>query len=160
MQTSTKYTYTSRTIRKDYSGTRTHLSRAQAECLGRTWACRREDRGESSRYFQVGPREDRGAFCRQKMKNKSVVSNRQKQPSQNILRTSTLHRTLFPKAKKKSVFLKITCNGNAPFIPYIRQVTTEEERKNLTLQRKQRDATRILNPNRSLDCYALMTDWG
>lgn len=74
-----------------------------------------------------------------KMKNKSGVSNRQKQPSQNILRTSTLHCTLFPKAKKKSVFLKITCNGNAPFIPYIRQVTTEEERKNLTLQRKRQD---------------------
>ena len=74
-----------------------------------------------------------------KMKNKSGVPNRQKQPSQNTLRTSALHRTLFPKAKKKSVFLKITCNGNAPFIPYIRQVTTEEERKNLTLQRKRQD---------------------
>lgn len=74
-----------------------------------------------------------------KMKNKSGVSNRQKQPSQNILRTSTLHCTLFPKAKKKSVFLNISCNENAPIIPYIRQVTTEEERKNLTLQRKRQD---------------------
>lgn len=74
-----------------------------------------------------------------KMKNESGVPNRQKQPSQNTLITSTLHCTLFPKAKKKSVFLKITCNENAPFIPYIRQVTTEEERKNLTLQRKRQD---------------------
>ena len=106
----------------------------------------REDMGLSSgrprREFPVlSGRSSGGPRCvlPTKTKNKSGVSNRQKQPSQNILRTSTLHCTLFPKAKKKSVFLNISCNENAPIIPYIRQATTEEERKNLTLQRKRQD---------------------
>lgn len=106
----------------------------------------REDMGLSSgrprREFPVlSGRSTGGPRCvlPTKTKNKSGVSNRQKQPSQNTLRTSALHCTLFPKAKKMSIFLNISCNENAPIIPYIRQVTTEEERKNLTLQRKRQD---------------------
>ena len=96
----------------------------------------REDMGLSSgrprRKFPVlSGRSSRGPRCvlPTKTKNKSGVSNRQKRPSQNILRTSTLHCTPFTKAKKKSVFLKITCNENAPFIPYIHKLRLKKREK-------------------------------
>ena len=50
-----------------------------------------------------------------------------------------LHHTPLPKAKEKSIFLNTTCNKDAPIIPRLRQTTTKEDRKNMTLQRKRQD---------------------